>query len=84
MKARLITPQGVAFENEVDEVYAPGASGQFGVLKDHTSFFTPLRKGDLKIRSGGKEIRYAIPGGFLEVYENSITILVDEAREVKG
>ena len=83
MKAKLITPQGVVFEKDVDEVYAPGVKGQFGVLKNHTLFFTPLKDGKLRIRSGREEALYSISSGFLEVYKNSITILADGAREVK-
>ncbi len=82
MDLRIITPEGVFYQGEADEVYGPGVIGEFGVLRDHTPFFTPLKKGRLLIRSGGKERRYMISRGFFEVSENKVTILADRVEEL--
>ena len=82
MELKIVTPEGVFFQGEADEVYGPGVLGEFGVLKDHTPFFTPLKEGKLLVRSGGSEKRYRVFKGFFEVSENKITILTDKVEEL--
>ncbi len=82
MELKIVTPEGVFFEGEVDEVYGPGVIGEFGVLKNHTSFFTPLNPGKLKVRSGGGEKVYRISEGLFEVFSNKITILAGKVEEL--
>ena len=82
MELKIVTPEGVFYQGEADEVYGPGVLGEFGVLKDHTSFFTPLKEGKLLVRSGGNERKYKVSKGFLEVSENKVTILADRVEEL--
>ncbi|MFI5291001.1 MAG: ATP synthase F1 subunit epsilon [Polyangia bacterium] len=68
MKLEVVTPKGSALAAEVDEVTAPGARGEFGVLPGHTPFISALKPGVLVWRQkGGPRGVVAVGAGFAEV-----------------
>jgi len=75
----IITPEKIAFTDEVTLVTAPTELGIIGVLPRHVPLFTRLVQGELKITKGKEEIFLAIGGGFMEVSVNKVVILVTEA-----
>lgn len=59
-------------------VYLPGHMGELGILPDHIPFLTPLRPGVLRFSSEGKDLRFAVGGGFVEVSaQGKVTVLSD-------
>lgn len=68
-------------KEEVDEVIAPGAEGEFGILPDHTPFLTMLKIGELAYRKGNKFYYVAVNQGFMEVRDNIVTALVETAEQ---
>ncbi|MGH7907576.1 MAG: ATP synthase F1 subunit epsilon [Candidatus Binataceae bacterium] len=80
-RLRLITPTGVLFDGDVEEVTANGPLGQFGVLADHTNFITSLDPGLIEIRRpDGRRDYYLLSGGLAEVRFGAMTVLADEAE----
>jgi len=78
---RLVTPTGIVFEGEVEQVNAFGPLGEFGVLPEHINFITSLTPGIAEIRmTGGDVLRYVISGGFAEVKDGAMTLLADGAE----
>ena len=43
IKVEIVTPQGLAFSNEVNSVNVPTAEGAIGVLQNHMYLMTPER-----------------------------------------
>ncbi len=77
-KLSAVTPEKVAFEQDVTSIVAPGIEGYLGVLTNHAPLITPLDSGKLEIKDAdGNETEYFISGGFLEVSNNVATILAD-------
>ncbi|MAG32559.1 MAG: ATP synthase F1 subunit epsilon [Deltaproteobacteria bacterium] len=73
----VVTPEGEALSEEVEQVVLPGEAGDFGVLENHERFLTPLQLGPMEIiRSSGNEWA-AISGGFAEVDGSRVVVLVD-------
>ena len=73
----IATPQGEAFDQDVETVVLPGLDGDFGVLENHESFISALRPGSLEIKLGDGSRRVgAVPGGFAEVSGSVVTVLV--------
>lgn len=73
----VVTPAGEVLSEEIEQVVLPGAAGDFGVLKNHERFLTPLELGPMKIvRSGGSEWA-ALSSGFAEVDGTRVVVLVD-------
>lgn len=78
-KLEIITPERVAYTEEVDEVVAPAVNGEVGILAQHVPYFTQLNEGEVKIIKGMEEYFLAIGGGFLEVTPQKTTLLVTKA-----
>ena len=73
----VVTPEGEALSESVEQVVLPGEAGEFGVLESHERFLTPLSLGPMQIiRSGGSEWA-AITSGFAEVDGERCVVLVD-------
>ena len=82
-RLRIVTPERLLLDEQVEEVTAPGAAGEFGVLPDHISFLTTLAPGRLIYRSGGQRHVIAIFGGYAEVADNVMTVLADGAEPAR-
>ena len=82
-RLRIVTPERLLLDEEVEEVIAPGAAGEFGVLPDHITFLTTLAPGRLMYRSGGQRHVMAVFGGYAEVAENVMTVLADGAEPAR-
>lgn len=78
----LVSPERELFSGEVDQVDAPGAEGDFGVLPGHAPFMTALREGQVRVISGGATTTYEVQGGFADVTPAGLTILAERATEV--
>lgn len=75
---RVVTQEGLAFEDQAVSVIAPGAIGYLGMLKHHTPLVTTLVPGTLRWRrANGERHSRRIGAGLLEVVRNRITILTD-------
>jgi F-type H+-transporting ATPase subunit epsilon len=76
----IATPQGEAFDAEVETVVLPGVEGDFGVLAGHEAFISALRAGGIEIRQtdGSRRIA-AVPGGFAEISGAGRCEFADEA-----
>lgn len=79
LQVEIITPDRVAFSDQVDFVIIPSAAGQLTILPHHTPLFAQLVEGELKIKKGNQERFLSIGGGFIEVTKEKTTILVTKA-----
>jgi F-type H+-transporting ATPase subunit epsilon len=79
----LVTPDGAAYEGEVEMVIVPGQIGEIGVLARHAPLIATLRAGSTRVHPGGGAdvIEYATGPGFFQVLENRAIALVDAAVE---
>lgn len=79
---QLVTPTGVVYQGDVEEVTAWNPIGQFGVLPEHINFITSLVPGVLEIKLPGGAMRYyVVSGGLAEVKDGAMTVLADSAEE---
>ena len=76
----IVTPERRIATLKADEVRAPGEEGGFGIRRDHTPFMSKLLPGPLTVAEGGREVTYAIGGGFLQVADNKVIVLADTAE----
>ena len=76
----VVTPYGLVLSQEVEEITAPGAEGEFGVLPGHTPFFTTLKIGEIMYRAGKEPRHVAVAWGFVEVLHDRVTILAEAAE----
>ena len=76
----IVTPQGLVFSEEVDEVTASGSEGEFGVLSGHVPFVTTLKVGILSCRIGKETKYFFVNWGYAEVGAEQVLILADSAE----
>nr|YP_009589707.1 ATP synthase CF1 epsilon subunit [Selaginella remotifolia]QBL76290.1 ATP synthase CF1 epsilon subunit [Selaginella remotifolia] len=82
LNPRIMTPNLVVRDPEVQEVIPATISGQIGILPDHAPPPTALDIGVLKIRVERQWSVLALMGGFAVVDENrGVTVPADEADE---
>jgi F-type H+-transporting ATPase subunit epsilon len=77
---KIITPERVLLEQEVDEVSASAVDGAFAILPDHEPLVSALAMDVLKFKVKGTEEVVAVLGGILEVNNNIVTVLSDAAE----
>ncbi len=76
----IITPEKVLVKEQVDIVEAKGAYGEFGILPGHTQFLTTVEVGEIRYMKDGATNYIATSGGYAEVVDDKVTILLDEAE----
>jgi F-type H+-transporting ATPase subunit epsilon len=79
MLFELVTPEKVILKQEIDELQVLTPKGQIAILPHHTQLLTKVLPGEMVVKIGGKEEFLAVTGGFLEVRDNTITLLADYA-----
>ena len=75
----IVTPERLAYEDDVDMVLVPGAEGELGILPHHTPLVSLLGVGELRIRKGNEEEIFAIAGGFLQVRPDKVVVMAETA-----
>src|SRR3954470_3176919 len=79
-KVEVLTPEGEVFSDEVELVSTRTATGSIGVLAHHAPLMAILEPTELRLyRSDSDVVRYAQGEGYLEVVENEVLVLVEEA-----
>ncbi len=75
----IVTPERLAYEDDVDAVVLPGGEGELGVLPHHAPLISTLGIGELQVRRGGHQVSFAIFGGFLQVRPDKVVVLAETA-----
>jgi F-type H+-transporting ATPase subunit epsilon len=77
---RIVTPEKVAWEGEVDSLTVPAWDGGLGILPGHAPLLAQLREGAVRIREKGQERLMAVSGGFVEVLEGKASLFAETAE----
>jgi F-type H+-transporting ATPase subunit epsilon len=80
LQLEIVSPERLAFTDEVDMVIVPGIDGQLGILPHHTRLISALGIGELRIKKGGTEQILFISGGFVEVRPDKVVVMADLAE----
>lgn len=81
LKLEMVTPYKRVLAEEVDEITAPGFVGELGLLPGHTPLLTTLKVGELTYKKGNELFYVAVNWGYLEVTDDTVTVLVDTAEK---
>ncbi|HET7703894.1 MAG TPA: F0F1 ATP synthase subunit epsilon [Candidatus Limnocylindrales bacterium] len=79
LQLEIVTPEKLAYQDEVDSVVLPGSEGELGVLPHHAPLVSTLGAGELRLRKGGTEESFAIVGGFLQVLPDKVVVMAETA-----
>lgn len=76
----IVTPQGLVFSEEVEEVTASGSEGEFGVLPEHVPFVTTLKVGMLTCRTGNQTVIFFVNWSYCGIGPRGMLVLADSAE----
>lgn len=79
LRLEIVTPERLAYSDDVDMVLVPGIDGELGILPHHTPLVSLLGMGELRIRKEGQEESFAIVGGFLQVRPDKVVVMAETA-----
>ena|SRR3989338_4156382 len=86
IKLKIVTPEKLILEEEVDAVIVPTLEGEITILPEHIPIVAGLKSGDIVGIKDGEHIPMAVVGGFIEVKkennETMVVILADFAEHV--
>jgi F-type H+-transporting ATPase subunit epsilon len=82
LKIRVITPDKIILNTSSEAIVLPSTSGQLGILTDHAPLITALEIGVLRFKSENDWSPIILLGGFAEIENNEVTILVNGVEEV--
>lgn len=74
LKLKIVSPERIEFEGEVESVKVPGTQGNFEILTDHAPIISSLQKGFVEY--DGK--RLDILGGFVAVQKNEVSLCIEK------
>jgi F-type H+-transporting ATPase subunit epsilon len=80
----IVTPDSIAFSEEVEHVVVPTVNGKIDLLPKHIPIIDRVIAGDIKIKWNGEDKILAIGSGFVESYGNKVSIIVDQAMDVSN
>ena len=79
LQLEVLTPVRILLETEADHVVLPGSMGEMGILPQHIPVVTMLNGGVLSYFVGQKQSYLAVQGGYAQVDNNRVTVLVERA-----
>ena len=77
---KVITPDKTVWDDQVEEIILPSTTGQLGILPRHAPLLSALDIGVMRIRPGKDWRSIALMGGFVEVENNEVKVLVNGAE----
>ncbi|MBF2048507.1 F0F1 ATP synthase subunit epsilon [Leptolyngbya sp. NK1-12] len=80
LTVRVVAPDKTVWDAAAEEVILPSTTGQLGVLPGHAPLLTALDVGVMRVRANREWLAIALMGGFAEVENDEVTILVNAAE----
>ena len=84
MQVDVVSPEEIVWQGEANFVVAKTVEGEIGILPNHEPLMAAIATGAVEIQAGDERVRIGVHGGFLQVFENSVTLLTDRATLVEG
>ena len=77
----IIAPDRTVWDSNAEEVILPSSTGQLGILRGHAPLLTALDVGVMRVRIDKDWTPIVLMGGFAEIENDQLTILVNGAEE---
>jgi F-type H+-transporting ATPase subunit epsilon len=79
LRLEIVTPQEIAFSEDVAMVTIPAIEGQIGVYPQHVRLITQLVPGELVVTQDGRDRFLAVGEGLVDVSPDRVAIVTDMA-----
>lgn len=78
LQLKIVTPERIEFEGEINRVVVSGTLGEFEVLENHAPIISSLEHGKIVYESKDGLHTLDVSGGFIEVKKNLVSICVEK------
>lgn len=78
LKLKIVSPERVVFQGEVESVLVPGTVGEFEILTDHAPIISTLGEGRVEYATKDGKQQFLIHGGFVEVKRNNVSLCIEQ------
>ncbi|MGP1465791.1 ATP synthase F1 subunit epsilon [Prevotella koreensis] len=77
LKLKIVSPEKVEYDGDIESVKVPGTAGEFEILINHAPIISSLERGTVTYigSEGSKSID--IEGGFVSVKKNVVNICIE-------
>ncbi len=75
----VVTPETTVLDEQVDFVALPLYDGEIGIAPGRSPLIGRLGYGELRLKTAGQTRRYYIDGGFVQVANNTVSLLTNRA-----
>lgn len=79
LKLEIVTPEAMAFADDVEMVTLTGIDGEMGIYPQHMPVMTQLVAGEIIARKNGANIILAVGDGFVQITGERVAVLTDMA-----
>ena len=79
MQVVVVTPEATVLDQSCEYVGVPLIDGEAGILPGHAPMIGRLGPGELRVRMGGKDQRFYVESGFVQVDGNIISVLTNKS-----
>jgi F-type H+-transporting ATPase subunit epsilon len=83
LNLQIVTPEGIAYSEDVEMVGLRSVEGQIGILPNHIRLMTQMVPGEMTLRKDGQMKFLAVGEGLVEVTHDRVAILTDMAVAVE-
>ncbi len=77
LNLKIVTPEKIIFNGNVENVTVPGTLGSFEVLNDHAPIISSLEQGVVEYTENSGRKHLDIKSGFIEVKNNEVNLCVE-------
>ncbi len=78
-KLKVITPNAMVLDTDVEQIIARSVDGEIGILPEHMPLIAPLTVAPFQYWAGGERKVAAVLGGMMEVSKECVTVISDHA-----
>ncbi len=77
LKLKIVSPEKIVYQGDVESVLVPGTKGSFEILNDHAPIISSLSEGTVEYSTKEGKKQFNIHGGFVEVKKNEVSLCVE-------
>lgn len=77
LKLKIVSPERIVFNGEVECVTVPGTAGEFEILVDHAPIISSLETGTVTYVTSEGRLSLPVRGGFVSVQKNEVNVCVE-------
>ena len=81
LKLRIVSPERIVYDGEVNSLKVPGTQGSFEILDNHAPIISALSEGIIEYSTAQGKKSLNVLSGFVEVKKNQISLCVEVSSQ---